>query len=469
MKKVVSILFLVYVILFAETVLGAPSAEQTITSTGSISIFDLNYTVTSSSGTYTATNSEGQIVASGTVASTVINAVFGMMSLGQRLALVGSFAITSTLTPAAGIYMDCESATFVAQTSMSYLLSFAEKDVLIIDGGTWNGNGICGTAIRSYAANQITVKNVHFENFQTGLSTVVLLNEGHNHIVKGNTFDNNLGCWAIVLNDGGSSQILGNVINCNGDGSGIGIFSYVAGYDTNEIAYNTVRDWSNMLWHAIYISGCPNTKIHDNAVSAPGSGGGPILVKSPNTEIYNNIIGSTASWGVSLYWGEGGTALENPSGSKIYNNVITDNTNGINIGCRTGDVSDIEIWGNTISSAVSESTGIMFDSDTHTISNIMVRDNTITHVSYGVRFGYWGDATKTNNIVIGRNTFISVTMPPAVIPIQSQNTQSTTIAYNDFSQVGTTAILTDNGTNTMIYDNIGLADKNVPANKIILP
>jgi hypothetical protein len=469
-QKAVSIIFLFCVILVAEVAFCATSAELTIRTVGFISKYDVNYTVTASSGTYTATNIDGQIVASGTVASTVINSVFDMMSPGQRLDLVGSFAITSTLTPAAGIYMDCTSATLAAQSSMDYLLNFAYKDVLTVDGGTWDGNGLCGTAIRSYIANQITVKNAHFENFQYGWgTTVVLLNIGQNQSVEGNTFNGNPSCWAIVMNDAGNSRILSNVINCDGDGSGIGVFCSGGSYANNEIAYNYVRDWSDMLWHAIYIGGCPNTKIHHNDVSAPNMAGGPILVKSPNTEIYNNIIGSTASWGISLYWGEGGAASENPSGSKIYNNIITDNVNGINIACRAGDVSGIEIWGNTISSAVSGSTGIMFDSGSYTLSDIMVRDNIIRYITYGVRFGSWGADTKTNNIVIGRNTFISITTPPAVISIESQNTRYTTIAYNDFSQVGTTAILSDNGYNTMVYDNIGLADKNVPANKIILP
>jgi len=457
MIKAVFSICLVAFILVAGTVFGTISAEQRISSRGSILTISSDYTVAASSGTYMAMNSDGQTVASGTVASTVINTVFGMMGSGQKLALVGSFTITSTLTPAAGIYMDCKSATLTAQSNMDYMINIASVDVLTVDGGLWNGNGKTGVAIRGYRSNQITVKNGYFKNFHGSWACVIALNDGRFHLVENNTISHNPGCYAIVFNDGKDSKILRNKIYCDNEGSGIGVFSGTQGYDNNEIAYNTIYDWSDVLWHAIYVGGSPYASIHDNYMSAPQTNGGAILLKAPNCDVFNNHIYDCRNVGISLYWGEGGSPLDNPSGTKIFNNKLQKVGNmGIAISTRGygGTTRDIDCFNNIIVDCDSGSSAITLWTETYPLENITLRSNTISNVSYAVRFGSWGAVVYASGTKILSNVFSEVKNSP-VISIQSQTVTNTVIAYNDFNSAGVTS-LANNGLNTMIYDNIGL-------------
>jgi hypothetical protein len=427
-----------------------------ISNTGSAGVnltaLPTDYYLKSNGNLYIIMNSQNSTVSSGVSLSSLLNSFLPTVKANQKIVMSGDLYFSSTVMLPANLVIDFGSSNIYVNGQMQYL--FDVKSNVVISGGFYHGNGLTSTAVRSYSCNNVTVQNGYFEGFTSYAGSVILLDIGFSHLVVGNIFDSNFGCWAIVLNDCGDSEILYNTINCEQNGSGIGVFSYTGGsYQNCEIAYNNIREWSDLLWHAVYIAGTPHTKIHDN-ICEDGINGGPILVKSAYTDIYNNYIRNTSCYGISLYQ-EDVPDANSPNGSRVFDNTIIDCTVGIALTATLSwSLGNISVFGNDVSSALSSSCAVLFDANLpHKVVDITIQENIFHDIAYGVRFGFWGSSPPIENVSVLSNTFKNILSLSGSIVV-SGNGVNTIIAYNIF--VGIVGSITDDGINTQIYHNSGI-------------
>lgn len=426
-----------------------------------------DYYVLGYGGSYTATDSSGNTILADSNAATVINAALSAMKSGQKLAFQGAFSLSATLKPKSNTTLLFGTATFTVDATVSNLITLSSGATgITFDGGFFDAKRNCSYFINGYGYKSITVQNGDYQRFTAAVVSFQQSGSSQdNHLVQYNNFHGATTGTYVDLNFASNCRVLHNTFDGpSGGDHALGVFSDALG--NNEIAYNTMIGATG---HEIYAT-TPNMIIHDNELGA-GSGDG-CLVKTKSF-IYNNYVHDRGAWGITLYWREGGTAGGNPAGSRIYNNRIENTLDALVIRPTRGmepeltvTITDVEYTNNRISGG--NGAGFRFIEIGYQVNNVIFRCNTVSNKPYGARIDASG--SMIDGIKFLENTFISVPTPFSI----GAGTTNTTIAYNDVTRTDAspTNMLRDNGTNTMVYENITttlLPDKNVPAEKIPPP
>jgi hypothetical protein len=414
MKRAAWILPFVFLILLVSSVSAAVSVTLTIMSTGTISTTQYNYTITSISGIYTATNSAGQTVASGSNAATVITITLSLMTSGQKVAFVGNFTINSGITISkSGITLDFGTSE-LSFSSVSIGITVSGSHVSLL-----NGHLIGGTyAIAGNGATYLLIQGCDIYG-QSGAS----------------------GAGAVIFNNA--------CVNCQIDSCVL--------HDSNQPVYFSPNSVNNVVsntefygftaqgsGHGIYFDGGSSAAGHIEVYGCvfhdPATGGNAMVIKSSYNKIHDNQFYNFAgaSMPFSIYTYTGSTAL----GNEIYNNEFTtfSSSNGV-FWTGNQDVSGI-------------------------VSGTKIHSNSFTNCSVAFYFNHDSPSGNTVDTWIYYNTFTSCT---TIFKISATNVYNTVVAYNTFSSSVTNKAFETSYTNTMVYGNEGLADYNVPSPLPILP
>lgn len=413
-----------------------------------------DYYILENSGTYYAIDANTQQnFLDGTNAATVINTVLQGMTGGGKITIQGNIILSESIKPQSNTYLDLSEASIHASSSAIRAIYIDDEHDITVDGGHFYGfdgtNGL-ERAIKSYFSDRITITNCIFENIGSGIA--VECQNGVGNIIKENTFLYSPRSYAVVFNDCSNGLITRNNIDSGLNGAGIGIFSTSESESDCEISFNTITGWGpTVLWHAIYISGTPNTVIHSNIMGNPSAVtcGAAMLIKSLFTNIYNNTVNSTPNWGLHIYQ-ETGQNYNSPNGTIVHNNTFIGSPNGgIYITPEDGySVSDIEITSNSFSSMNVPiwTKGSAMDS---MLINTLIQDNTFYDSTYGVRIGSYGGPSYVDGVEVINNVFTSIGSYPAIL-FESETTNGV-IAYNTFTSCTTN--IQDDGLDTEIYGN----------------
>jgi hypothetical protein len=436
---------------------------------GDLSIAGLanaNYYAIAHNSLYYAINGSNQqsFLANGNAAY-VINSIIGRMRAGQSLLFNGTFLLDSSIIPISNTYLDLRNATIQATVGSLraidiYGSSGTHKTNITINGGHFIGhNATSGDrAIRGFYADKITVVGATFDSVNSGIA--VECQYGKGNVIQDNTFLYNPGSYAIVFNDGSDGIITRNNISSGLNGAGIGIFSYTGSERNCTLSYNTITGWGqypdqgwNALWHAIYVAGTPDTQVYGNIISNPSSSscGVAVLIKSANTDVYNNTVNAVQGWHVHIYQ-EDAPDYNSPNGTRIHNNTFTgSNVGGIYLAPRTGySVSNIEITSNTFSN-LNQPVTVDASSATTQAINTLIQNNTFSSSQFGVRVGFYGQLSYADGINITDNLFNSIS-PNAAVIIESGTTHGA-ITYNTFSSCTTN--IQNKASDTIIFGNKG--------------
>lgn len=431
------------------------------------------------------------------------------MKSGQKVEFQGTFNMAGIINAAkSGTTLSFGTAVINGSSSIPTvggvitIIYFSGLSNVTIDGGVWHGNG-ANMAVDITNSNSCTVQNGYFDGFTSFMWTaIIIFGTGNNDTVQYCTFMNNGDqsgnlYSAIAMNDINYARLLHNYVDTNNAGIGIWKNVYaVPGLGAGEIAYNYIKDWNtegSTRNHAIYIEGAPDTIIHDNECTAHNATGVAIATKSLRTLIYNNYIhdvgpnNAAPNQAIAAFWQDiyGGTPDPgNPTGTRIYNNRIDNCGIGIEVSLWYPNAwSNFYIYNNTITnigttnSNPSKCAALHVVSEGHPdtkLSNMTFQDNVISNVSQAVLYNYgWiGDPNSVgvDGMKFLRNKISNVSYAGFFIIGYTAST-NTTIAYNNLSAIGNPSqgILVDYATNTMVYNNTGLADQNVPPVKIPPP
>lgn len=469
----ITVILLLSLFLATMVVAATTSSQVMISSFGSISNPDVpsttglpnaDYYVIAYNSLYFAINGSNQqsFLANGNAAS-VVNTVISKMRAGQSIVINGSISLDASIWPISNIYLDLRNATFQATVgglTQIYIYGSPASHLtnITINGGHFIGRNDTGErGVRGYYADGCSVIGGIYENIGGG--SPIDFDIGVNNLIQNNTILNNPGSYTIVLNQNTGSIITRNYIDCGGNGSGVGIFSYTNTDINCQVSYNTILNWGQnpdqgygVLWHAVYVAGTPNTIVSSNIMSSTSpSGGVSVLIKSLNTCVYNNTLSSASSWGMDIYQ-EDSMDYCSPNGTQVYNNTFDGlASGGIHIGTANGySVSNISVSSNNFSNL---STCIMIEGSSASVMviNTMIQGNVFSDSSYGIRAGWSGANSYVNGLNVLNNSFTSIS--PGVAVLLELGTINAQIAYNVFSSCATNIL--DRTGSASIHDNLG--------------
>ena len=176
---------------------ATPTAAATVPSAPSDQ--SAKFTVTASSGTYTAKRADGSTLTSGTDAATVINAALNGLTAGrttkEKVSLQGTFSITSYIKVPSYSNLDSTGAKLVWGTSTSGNMIYAtSRSNIDIVGGDWNKNNVPWEIFIFASCTDINIKDLKAYNdnydgisigqcYRVTVSNVEICNVGHTALV----------------------------------------------------------------------------------------------------------------------------------------------------------------------------------------------------------------------------------------------------------------------------------------------
>ena len=425
---------------------GLNSTSLSISCSGSVRA-NAPFTVTGVNGVYTGKNDITGQTTSGSDAAAVIPTVFGWMSSGQSVELIGNFTWASALTLSKSITMNCKQATITLAVNTNYPFTISSARVTIL-GGNWIGS-IDGTwmLFQGVGSSYSVVDGADFRNFGIYESYGSLPT---NLAIQNCTFHNRSAGGTVTQCIGltGSNTVIKNCRFLHN--AWIGIFIEYTSYN-NQILNCEFTDES--ISHFMYISGANGGQGGGNIITGcwfhdqPGTSDvpGAIQIKCANNKIYGNTFeryGVSANGDpnvavFSIYSQWTGTTANN---NEIYNNTFT-------------NISTV-FW-----------IGHGSDSVSPTVGN-KIHDNTFTNVSTCVLLNPdSGAVAPVQATWVYYNDFINCAHPFDPSSAPSTLIKDTVIAYNNFSATVPNADVTalKSYVNTLIYGNTPwLADYPVP-------
>lgn len=399
------------------------------------------YSGSGGGGPYYADDDEGNLLYSGSNATTVISSVLGDATDDDVIKFKGTFGIGTTVTlneNNTGLIFDMYGATLnlTADTIMFDIHPTVSTDMnLTIYGGHFVGNGTgSNSVLRFMYAKKCRVYDAEMEDFETGQGKGVIIYSHAIHIDL-------LNCW---IHDNGAYSDCVNIVNsddhgrhnfigCRFGNSGTGILTDSYGGSKCRVIGCEFYGWegASPQRHGIYLSGYNGDPDRGGSIimgctfHSPSSiGTAGILIKNASNIITGNhfydMTSPTWCFGISIY--------SEYTGWTANNNVISGNTfedcyYGIKNG-HDGQASHTlrnQIIGNTFSSC-SRSIYLVSTTSWWTRDTI-IRDNLFyngTHAFYFDGNSYIGDT------VIEQNYLESITVPF----YNSQQGQNPTIRWN---------------------------------------
>lgn len=343
------------------------------------------------------------------------NAITNYVPINGKLVTNGTFDnYNGTVTPSHGNFTWEAWKTVATQISTFSSSWMAGIDIegysfISISNLTYIGRGVSYAygeeAIRATAGSNylnitnctITECNGDFNNLNS-----IQIGDSYGAFVCYNNVTGNPAATGIGLFDMNDSVISHNIIDCQGNGQGIGNFGPNAPYQHLEknvnITFNTVSNWGenpdqgfSMYWHGIYTFGTVNSYIYNNTLSdSYAACGGAMLIKSAYDNIYNNtFLGQATDWA----FGPNPESADDSwwctvTGTSFYNNTLSNYVvGGITINPLAGNLT---IANNTFANC---GTAIETDgsSTTHP-QNITIAGNSITGGTYGIKLGYFASS-----------------------------------------------------------------------------
>jgi hypothetical protein len=402
-----------------------------------------DYTVEAVSGMYYGKeNVESYRSTNSSSAETCIESVHGWFSAGSTCEFIGDFTIDDTVDISTNCSLDFTQATVTGDVSDGYVFSITAS--LWINGGNFTGNYYNSGFRWIGGVGNNTVSNVEFVNFKLILTQYCgdqfVLRDSYLHDAT------DLSYYGAINNDGNNTFQNVTVYNT---ANNIGGF-YVAEWCENNMFRNCTFD--DMGYHSIYLSSyntegaslgghevvdCTFKNFKNNNMAG-------IHLKCNATNIHNCLFTNfTDSWNnpaISIY---ADFDYSNCDDNRIHNCTFQDMWEPIRIG---SSLANVPMHNNKF-------------------YNCTFRD---IGADVGVfTFGYGSVPEATQNItdtwiylcnfINCANTFDSYSYDRGIV-------QDTVIACNNFSTaISQTEIdLLTNWTNTMIYNNTGLDDYNVP-------
>jgi hypothetical protein len=379
------------------------------------------YTITGSGATASATENVGAHRTTSGATVTVINTVIGWMASGDTVEFQNSFTIGSTITfSKSNITLDFGNSQLTFGASGNGFVVSSANYVAFLNGELM---GADYAIVAGFGSSYVTVQNCTIHG-QTGTATagavlITSTNSGYNQIINCVFYDENQPIFVCASSP--HNTITGNTFHDSGyGGTGCGIYfdgggsPLVAGF--NEVSGCDFYDWRSNCAIAMK---CSNNTIHDN-----------------NFWNFSDIvcISTFAAYPTS-------TANDNA----FYNNTFTDCTYGLWFGGNSGYP----------------------DGQAQPVLRSLIYNNVFTNVSKPIELNNWWAGSAINDTRVYYNEFISCSKA-IYVESGSSNVSNTIVAWNTFSpSISNPEIQTY--TNTMVYNNTGLADYNVPESPDIEP
>ena len=365
----------------------------------------------------------------------------------EALILKGNFFINSTITLSQGnVFLDCRQAT----------LTLTAETILfeVQNGGhyTFKGNGghIIGPSTSS--SNNIAFRFTNcFDCLIDGFD-ISGFSGNNNGIFLFGIYSSNMVIQNCVFHDNDNSghltilnQGYNEVLDCVFTNPSQGIF--VSSSATNNLISGCEFSgwWQGGFGHAIYLDGTSglggyntitNCSFHDPLGQAA------LHIKCQCNDIYDNVFYSFPQQSLPLsIYSEYSPSYANDN--TIHDNSFTDCYYGIKVGHNPANYP--------------------------TLRN-KIYDNLFTRVTGCIILNPWSGAiTTVEDTMIYYNSFVDCSK---IFPLSESSpslVKNTVVAFNDFGGTVADLAILQKYVNSMVYDNIGMADYNVPSPLPILP
>jgi uncharacterized repeat protein (TIGR02543 family) len=424
--------------------------------------YSAKYIVYKSGTTYYAkSGTTGQIVYSGTVASTVIQSAINGLTAGrisrEKILLQGDFTLTKTITIANYMILELDGKITLGNSANQRMLYGSGKSNFEIRGGEWDGNKanqmgyLYASDVRGFEIESCT-------NFIiSGVTVHDTVNDGIALVYcSGATIDSNLiyNCaGSIGINFTSNSDITNNT--CHDNSAGIYLYceddGIVQHADNNMVTGNTVyriyHDGIRLYPHGVEDFVRYNT-VTSNTLYDCGTDGLHISIGigwSPGTVTNTlrgnadyNICTHNTIYDTGAYVCGPGVFIKGIGNEIAYNSI----SNMINTAmCVTGSQNTVE---NNVISVTKG--GNSFGIELWMASNCKILNNTIDHPGNS---GVWlvSDTTTCDSNTIDGNSISSPGNYGILISAGNANTVTNNKFYN------TANMIKDGGTSTIIRNN----------------
>jgi parallel beta-helix repeat protein len=291
------------------------------------------------------------------------------------------------------------------------LIINANNIVLDCNGAVLNGIDQTGYAIRSWADNDVTIKNCKIMNYRYGIegasdNSIIMNNEiqnmfadgiylsfGYSNLIFNNTLTN---CYAgIYLARGSQNIAVKNTLKSN-----IYAGIYISGGEDDIIAKNTFIDNMDGIYFSDFRTGLgtfpnKNITIADNNITQ-STEYGIYMRYTSNSLVLNNTITSTKYSGIYI-------TTSQSSNNLIVNNTIEKNRHGVSLYTPTTYPPTSPPTNNTIASNIIQN-NTQYGVDLFNVPNTTIINNLIRYNAYS---GVYLSGSGSRNILVANNTIES--------------------------------------------------------------
>ena len=417
------------------------------------------YVITAFGLTYTLTDTTGNVIYSGSSASTAIQSAINNLTPNrtskEKILLQGDFTLTNTITIANYMILELNGKITLANAVNKYILYGSGKSNFEIRGGEWNGNkagqtltssSVRGIELESCTDFTISGITMH-DTVDDGIAAITCLRV----TVNFNTIYNTAGALNLAYTS--NSQINNNT--CHDTTAGIYLYTeddgIVQHVDNNvvtgNICYNIYHTGISISLRGPEDTGMGNT-IADNTVYDCGTDGshahmnmGWSLGSASGARFAaNNLFTRNKVYDTGAYVCGPGVSISGVDNEISYNKIHDLTYSALTV---TGERNKIQ--NNTISITNSPSS---FGIELWIASNCNVAGNTIDRVG---NCGIWlvHDGVDCNNNIIDGNSIIS----PGNYGVNISAGNANQVINNKFYHIASQNMISNIGTNTVIQNN----------------